>query len=161
MKLSQLILVAEAAIVPDLISTGRNACEHKRAQIDALIDRFGVAHAPWSRETSAMDYAIYQKRGCAHGLTYDIEFCTLVCELPEYASCRENPTSGVDLCAAGLVCDDGKCRASNDVDLFSEDYFGDLYDYSDSSSSSTDLTDELTQVLSRIARGHSQSRRKS
>merc|ERR1711887_339553 len=66
--------------------------------------------------------ALYQKSNCPGPVTYDANFCTLVCQLAEGDQCQPNPSFGDEIC----------------------DPFFDLYD---ESSSSSEFLDDLFKPL--------------
>jgi hypothetical protein len=49
---------------------------------------------------------MYQKSNCPGAVTYDANFCTVVCQLDEGDQCHPNPSFGDDVCDTGLFCND-------------------------------------------------------
>ena len=50
------------------------------------------------------EFNVWTKAGCAHGRTYDVDFCSRVCELGQNQVCSPITGPGVDVCATGTRC---------------------------------------------------------
>ena len=95
--------------------------------------------------TKAPRQNIYQKNNCLGAVTYDANFCTLVCQLDEGDQCQPDPSFGDDVCDTGLFCNDIRICQS----------FFDLYDYSSSSGFIDDLLKTLyDEPMSHSRRKH-------
>lgn len=100
----------------------------------------GLQNRPlWYKE-----FNVWTKSGCAHGRTYDVDFCTRVCELGHDQVCSPIAGPGVDVCGSGTRCmkqysAEYRCQADK------KDY---KYDYT--SYSSNDYYDDLLDALSSL-----------
>merc|ERR1711892_201930 len=65
----------------------------------------------WTRERWHGS-VIYKKTDYASGrTTFDMHFCTMVCEKQLDESCQVDPGIGDDVCGYGLYCIDSQCRS--------------------------------------------------
>ena len=80
--------------------------------------------------TKAPRQAMYQKSNCPGAVTYDANFCTLVCQLDEGDRCLQDPSFGDDVCDTGLFCNNESiCQPMFDLydDSSSSEFLDDLF----------------------------------
>ena len=102
-------------------------CQSQLLSINRHIQNHGT-NAKWFKNS---DQAMFQKKGCSIE-TYDMAFCTLVCELQENDWCEPDPFIGEDVCATGLYCSESRiCEPiydEYDYDSSSSDFLNNLFD---------------------------------
>merc|ERR1712227_135499 len=108
----------EDVVVPD-VDYYTNSCQ---AKINDIERSLRSSRSNWTKKSTPLGDSIYQKKHCKR-LTYDMQFCTMVCGLHEGASCQTDPSEGEDICDQGLYCNSGTCES------LSADYSS--FDYSD------------------------------
>merc|ERR1711893_231889 len=105
-------------VVPD-IDYYTNSCQAKINEIETSIRS---PRSKWTKKSTPLGEFIYRKKHCQR-LTYDMQFCTMVCALQEGESCPSSLEEGEDVCDQGLYCNNGTCES------LSADYSS--FDYSD------------------------------
>ena len=66
------------------------------------------------------EFNVWTKAGCMHGRTYDVDFCSRVCELGHNQICSPIAGPGVDVCGPGTRCikqipGEYRCQADKQV----------------------------------------------
>ena len=112
-------------------------CQSQLLSINRHIQTHGTK-AKWFKNPHQ---AMFQKRDCSIA-TYDMAFCTLVCELQENDWCEPDPFIGEDVCGSGLYCSESRiCEP--------------IYDEYDFDSNSSDFLDNLFETLYDQPKAHS------
>merc|ERR1712025_1217727 len=108
----------------DYSESSQNSCQNFMDNINRDIRR-QKEDSDWTRIRTAMGDHLYQKKKCKHQ-TFDMMFCTMVCQLDLGQWCPTNPGVGEDVCDFGLFCSPNSNRCeSMDTDYsfdFSSDY---------------------------------------
>ena len=75
----------------------------------------------WNSDISRKEFNVWTKAGCSHGRTYDVDFCSRVCEIGQNQVCSPITGPGVDVCGIGTRClkqinGEYRCQENKQVD---------------------------------------------
>ena len=81
------------------------------SKLDSIVD---------SKKIISKEYNVWTKAGCTLGRTYDVDFCSRVCELGHNQICSPLAGPGVDVCSVGTRCikqmpGEYRCQADKQV----------------------------------------------
>ena len=81
------------------------------SKLDSIVD---------NKKIISKEYNVWTKAGCTRGRTYDVDFCSRVCELGHNQICSPLAGPGVDVCGVGTRCikqmtGEYRCQADKQV----------------------------------------------